>query len=270
MEKLTKEQIDARLAKLRESRLDDETYTILRPAMATCYSMGPLRQISEIRQCALCGKDFAITWSNLDLLSPKAAEDIAEKFRSVGMDAQFCCHCSECVQKQGVVPYEMHIKAKDEQEWHVSLPSVYAYLSKNDRYTSRFEYELVYRFLTFPEKVNDHAKFFDRLYNWEFRKQELAFFVGQECIDRQPVPKETHDWEKRHVQERAVLHNTKLFFSGKPPIDFYAEQNLTVPRALSLIKQHIGVEEADGKESNVFYSFMSFFFINIKCFHIKG
>ena len=49
MEKLTKEQIDAKLAKLRESRLDDETYTVVRPAMAMCYSMEFPRRITEER-----------------------------------------------------------------------------------------------------------------------------------------------------------------------------------------------------------------------------
>ena len=271
MEKLTKEQIDARLAKLRESRLNDETYIVVRPAMAMCYRMDLPLRITQIRQCAICGKDFEVSWFRGDVFSLETAEDIASEFRSAGMDAQFCCHCPDCVQKHGAAPYEMHIKAKDEQEWHVSLPEVYMYRSKeDDRYTSRFEYELVHRFLTFPEEVNDLAKFFDRLYNWEFREQELAFFVGQECIDRQPVPQETHDWEKRHVQERVVLQNAKLFFSGKPPIDFYAEQNLTVPRALSLIKQHIGVGEDGGKESNVFHSFMSFFFYRHKVLSYKG
>ena len=270
MEKLTKEQIDARLAKLRESRLNDETYIVVRPAMAMCYRMDLPLRITQIRQCAICGKDFEVSWFRGDVFSLETAEDIASEFRSAGMDAQFCCHCPDCVQKHGAAPYEMHIKAKDEHEWHVSLPDVYVYRNKDDRYTSRFEYELVYRFLTFPEEVNDLAKFFDRLYNWEFREQELAFFVGQECIDRQPVPQETHDWEKRHVQERVVLQNAKLFFSGKPPIDFYAEQNLTVPRALSLIKQHIGVGEDGGKESNVFHSFMSFFFYRHKVLSYKG
>ena len=50
MEKLTKEQIDARLAKLRESRLEDETYTVVRSAMAMCYSIEPPWKVSEIRQ----------------------------------------------------------------------------------------------------------------------------------------------------------------------------------------------------------------------------
>lgn len=89
MEKLTKEQIDARLAKLRESRLDDETYTVVRSAMAMCYSIEPPWKVSEIRQCNICGKDFEASWIRGESLSPKTAEDIATQFRFAGMDAQF-------------------------------------------------------------------------------------------------------------------------------------------------------------------------------------
>ena len=258
MEKLTKEQIDAKLAKLRESRLDDETYTVVRPAMAMCYSMEFPRRITQIRQCALCGKNFEVSWIRGESLSPETGEDIAVQFRFAGMDAQFCCHCPECVQKYGAAPYEMHIKAKDEHEWHVSLPDVYVYRSEDDRYTSPFEYELVLRFLTCPEKIDDLAGLFDELYNRNFRKQFLAFFVGQECIDRQPVPQATSDWEKRRAQEEAVLQNPELFHSGKPPIDFYAVPDLTVSRALELIKKHIDFCNDDGKRDFIFYHFVMF------------
>ena len=161
MEKLTKEQIDARLAKLRESRLDDETYTVVRPAMAMCYCMEFPRRITQIRQCALCGKDFEVSWIRGESLSPETGEDIAAQFRSAGMYAQFCCHCPDCVQKHGAAPYEMHIKAKDEQEWHVSIPEENPWYERKENSTSLFEYELALRFLVFPEKVNDHAKFLD-------------------------------------------------------------------------------------------------------------
>lgn len=257
MEKLTKEQIDARLAKLRESRLEDETYTVVRSAMAMCYSIEPPWKVSEIRQCNICGKDFEASWIRGESISPETAEDIATQFRFAGMDAQFCCHCPECVQKYGAAPYEMHIKSKDEQEWHVSLPDAYVYRSEDDRYTSPFEYELALRFLTFPEKINDLAGFFDELYNQEFREEELAFFVGQECIDRQPAPQATSDWEKRRVQEKAVLQDPKLFRSGKPPVDFYAVPDLTVPRALELIKRHTNFCNGDGEHDFIFYRFVT-------------
>ena len=257
MEKLTKEQIDARLAKLRESRLDDETYTVVRPAMAMCYSMEFPRRITQIRQCALCGKNFEVSWIRGESLSPETVADIAAQFRSAGMDAQFCCHCPDCVHKHGAAPYEMHIKAKDEQEWHVSLPYICVYRSEDDRYTSRFEYELVLRFLTFPEKIGDLAGFFDKLYNQVYRERELAFFVGQECIDRQPAPQATSDWEKRRVQEKAVLQDPKLFRSGKPPVDFYAVPDLTVPRALELIKRHTNFCNGDGEHDFIFYRFVT-------------
>lgn len=270
MEKLTKEQIDAKLAKLRESRLDDETYTVVRPAMAMCYSIEFPRRITQIRQCASCGKDFEVSWVRGESLSPETGEDIAAQFRSAGMDAQFCCHCPDCVQKHGAAPYEMHIKAKDEQEWHVSLPYICVYRSEDDRYTSRFEYELVLRFLTFPEKIDDLAGFFDKLYNQVFRERQLAFFVGQECIDRQPVPQETSDWKKRYMQEKAVLQNPELFHSRKPPIDFYAVPDLTVPRALELIKKHTDFGNGDGEHDFIFYRFVTFFWDRYRVLSYRG
>lgn len=257
MEKLTKEQIDAKLAKLRESRLDDETYTVVRPAMAMCYSMEFPRRITQICQCASCGKDFEVSWVRGESLSPETGEDIAAQFRSAGMDAQFCCHCPDCVQKHGAAPYEMHIKAKDEQEWHVSIPEENTWYRRKENSTSLFEYELALRFLTFPEKINDLAGFFDKLYNQEFREKELAFFVGQECIDRQPAPQAISDWEKRRVQEKAVLQDPKLFCSGKPPVDFYAVPDLTVPSALELIKRHIDFCNDDGEHDFIFYRFVT-------------
>lgn len=257
MEKLTKEQIDARLAKLRESRLDDETYTVVRPAMAMCYSMEFPRRINQIRQCALCGKNFEVSWIRGESLSPETGEDIAAQFRFAGMDAQFCCHCPDCVQKHGAAPYEMHIKAKDEQEWHVSIPEENPWCERKENSTSLFEYELVLRFLTCAEKIDDLAGFFDELYNRNFRKRELAFFVGQECIDRQPVPQATSDWEKRRAQEEAVLQDPKLFRSGKPPVDFYAVPDLTVPRALELIKRHTDFCNGDGEHDFIFYRFVT-------------
>lgn len=254
MEKLTKEQIDKRLAKLRESRLADETYEFIRPAMAMCYSMSAPRQMSERRQCASCGKIFEISVSSYDKFKPKTADEIAEKFRRTGMDAQFRCNCNECVNKLNAARYEMLVKAGDELKWHISFPDIGVFHKENNNdYTSALEYELVYNFLTAPEKIEDIAGFFDELYNKKFRKQKLAFYVGQECIDSQPTSPETFGLEKRFEQERNVINNPEIFYSGKPPIDFYAEQNLTIDAAIDIIKQHIGFREDE--ENNIFSCF---------------
>ena len=255
MEKFTKEQIDKRLAKLRESRLADETYEFIRPAMAMCYSISMPYWMSERRQCASCGKIFAITVSSDNTLKPKTADEIAEKFRRIGMEAQFRCNCDECVNKLNAARYEMLVKAGDELKWHISFPDIRVFHNENDNndYTSALEYELVYNFLTVPEKIEDLAGFFYELYNKNFRKQKLAFYVGQECIDSQPTSPETSGLEKRFEQERAVINNPEIFYSGKPPIDFYAEQNLTIDAAIEIIKKHIGFREDE--ENSIFSCF---------------
>ena len=132
MEKFTKEQIDKRLAKLRESRLADETYEFIRPAMAMCYSISMPHWMSERRQCASCGKIFAITVSSDNTLKPKTADEIAEKFRRIGMEAQFRCNCDECVNKLNAVRYEMLVKAGDELKWHISFPDIRVFHNEND------------------------------------------------------------------------------------------------------------------------------------------
>ena len=58
MEKITREEINKRLEKLRESRFNEESYTITKPAMAMCYSIDYIERDPAIYSCSECGKNL--------------------------------------------------------------------------------------------------------------------------------------------------------------------------------------------------------------------
>jgi hypothetical protein len=147
-------------------------------------------------------------------------------------------------------------------------------LSNDDYYTSFFEYEIVLKFLTVSEKIDDLAKFFDDIYNNKFRKRELRFFVGKELIENQKVDISEEELEKLgflHVdnyKEQIVVDNPQLFYSGKPPIDFYKEKGLTINHALDLIKKH--TEFGASNQDYIFNRFVDLFSENFQELSYKG
>ena len=264
MKKMTRAQINERLEKLRQSRLDDASYTIARPAMAMCYYMSMPRVESVTRSCSTCGQSFEIDYlvygrNEKNVIEKK--ENIVEQFRNAGLDARFICNCPSCVEKQGLTPFEIWVKSAEETEWHKSKPAEIDHCADNE-YTSDFEYELVLRFLTAPEKITDLAKFFDELYNIKFRTQELEFYVGKELIESQPTAFPEEDKQNTscsiHREKRKrVIADSNLFYSGKKPIDFYKEKDLTVAQALKLIKKDTNLKIPDEEEpSCLYYRFM--------------
>ena len=256
MEKMTRAQINERLEKLRKSRLNDESYTIVRPAMAMCYSISPPRDKKEIRICSNCGQPFEIEYDERDN-KIKATEDIVEQFKNAGVEARFICNCPSCVEKKDVKPFEIWIKAEEETEWHKSNPAEVNYCrDKIDEYTSKFEYNLVLRFLTVPEQMADLAKLFDELYNKKFRAQELEFFVSKDLFDHQS----SDETKQAH---RRIIDDPALFYSGKKPINFYKEKELTVARALKLIK-----EDTNFGKSNTDYIYHRFTELFEKSYHL--
>ena len=97
---MTRAQINERLEKLRQSRLDDASYTIARPAMAMCYYMSMPRVESVTRSCSTCGQSFEIDYlvygrNEKNVIEKK--ENIVEQFRNAGLDARFICNCPSCV-----------------------------------------------------------------------------------------------------------------------------------------------------------------------------
>lgn len=242
MEKMTRAQINERLAKLRESKLSDDCYTY-RPLLhstAMCYCIAVPIYETKMKVCSICGQKFEIAYNPRKM---EAAEDIVKQFRRIGMEAQLICNCPSCIVQRGATPHEIHIKTVDEQSWHISKPKElnepesalrfaaeqieylhYLIISyrNSDSYTSDFEYKLVLKFLTVPEQIDDLAQLFDNLYNKDFRSQELDF----ESID--------FYHEKKLAVVMALAQ--ELDFES---IDFYREKNLTVVHALKLIKEHM-------------------------------
>ncbi len=258
MEKLTRDQINKKLEILRRSRLNEESYVITRPAMAMCYSMSYPKECSKLYVCVTCGKEFKVSWRSNSSATIEDFEKIVERFRAAGVEAELVCNCEECVAHHGCNRYEIRIKTEEERDWHFSFPNIERRFGAEDQYTSDFEYELVLKFLTVPEKIKDLYAFFDHLYNFEFRKRELEFYVGSLLIQKQVVePFEKDSWELSLKKKQMVIDRPELFYSGKKPIDFYAEKNLTTIRAIELINEHI--QSGGMSDDYIFHRFMSLF-----------
>ena len=214
MKKITREEIDRRLSKLRESNLNEETYTMTRPAFAMCYSISFDGVIPDrvIRKCDICGEDFKdiIIYPGFsDEIYLSDYEDAIDKFAEHGVDAKVACHCDSCVKEHNVYKYEIHIKSEDENSYHVSYPKDICKYADNVKTVSIFELSLVRKFLSVPLETAPLDSFFDRLYNVEFREME------------------------------------KNFFKDKPLLDFSAEKELTFLKAINMVKEHIGYVEEE-------------------------
>ncbi|MGN1077496.1 MAG: hypothetical protein ACI4ST_03190 [Candidatus Gallimonas sp.] len=238
MEKQTKEQIDKRLKKLRESRLEDESYTVTRPEMAMCYSMSPDRFRTAYRFCAECGEMYRISWNESDGDFLSAAEGIVRKFYDVGMEGELIYRCPACAKLRNRNPYEIRLKIGNGQSCS-SYPVMYNPFNRTDA-TSIREYELVLKFLSAPESI-DLAEFFDRLYNGRFREMQTP-------------------------QNRSGV-SCKTEESKWTPIDFRAEKDLTLSRALALVKNRVG----RGEKADISYSrFLSLFSSSFSVLTYKG
>lgn len=208
MKKFTRDEIDKRLQKLRESNLNDETYTMTRPMFAMCYSMSfGIHQVT--RKCNICGNNIDIKYLDSDDENLPRYEKTIKKFTDLGFDAKIACHCKSCQIKNNVKAFEFQFKADDEKEYHVSYPKHLVRPDTDVKPVGTFELELVLKFLTVPFESATVADFFDRLYNVEFREKEGGF--------------------KKYS-----------FFDDKPPLDFSAEKNLTVKKAMDMVKEHLG------------------------------
>lgn len=237
MKKITREEIDNRLQKLRESNLNEETYTMTRPAFAMCYSMAIPEYYTKTRKCDSCGKDFETVYRSDDDENFIQYEKALEKLSVLGLDARLACRCGECVASRKGRCFEIRVKAEDEKEYHVSYPkklrgmNFSPYKERSDRkWISLFDLSLVQKFLTASLEDIPLDRLFDRLYNVEFREKE---------------------------------HN---FFKDKPKLDFCSEKNLSVLKAFEMIKAHFGFKpEHDDRgfftdnTNYIYHRFVSFF-----------
>jgi len=210
MKKMTREDIDQRLSKLRESNMNEDSYTLTRPACTMCYSIST-SFYTITRKCDICGNDFemAHSYPSDDDATVLGYEDILAKFSALGLDASLACRCKECVLGHKVIPYEIRVKAEGEAKYHVSYPKGLWSYGGNFRTVSIFELSLVMKFLSVPLEAAPLESFFDHLYNVEFREEESNFF------------------------------------EDKPLLDFSAEKELTFVKAINMIKEHIGYVDED-------------------------
>ena len=114
-EKMTRDQINERLVKLRKSRLNDESYTITQPAMVMCYRMALPWLCSRNNILLNLRPPYEIHYNETEHKIEYFSK-IVEQFRSTEMEAQFICNFPSCVKNRGIAPYEIHIKTADERK----------------------------------------------------------------------------------------------------------------------------------------------------------
>ena len=148
---MTKDEINRRLDILRSTRENGKSFSILRPKFAMCYSTPPPgteeeEDVSVVScKCPVCGETFEVT-DNMYT----AYENLVADFLSLGMDAKLIYRCPECENDENQ-RCEIHVKAPEETEWHVSFP-VEAELADLKQRVSFAEYRLVLDFLAFPDR----------------------------------------------------------------------------------------------------------------------
>ena len=178
MNNITREEINKRLAILRESRLKDESYIITqtgRSPIAMCYCRPPVTQCSRTFVCSNCGTTGEIFWRSNERDSIDTFCEIIQQYRDAGIDAELLCNCESCVSQKGCNQYEVRIKTQDEKTWHISLPDVGGRNSWDDstQYTTLLEYRLALDFLTFPFgdesfKKLTYENLYDKQHNFEY------------------------------------------------------------------------------------------------------
>lgn len=188
MKKLTREEIEKRLEILRESRLNEESFTITEPYLfACCYVPAPrplpirkrrsrtkklrdyLNNSPEIKDlpnvkdlpdmksfnCSICKKHFEVKADKYNKIP--IIKKIVERFCEAGVEAKLIYSCDECAAKsEEGAQFAIKIKADGEEDWHTSIPTILNTEYKgNYCLTSEFEYELALKFLTIQEKIDD-------------------------------------------------------------------------------------------------------------------
>lgn len=262
MEKITREEINRRLELLRKSKSDDESYKKSkdRPPSAMCY-MVAMPNYPEKFKCNICGKDeyWDITddfFATFIGFSP----DVELKVRmlqNAGLDATYVYHCRKCVKKHKKSMFEIWVKAVDDDEWNITIPAgSYGLRDKDTEPVTCEEYLLTSIFLTATDQTQNLAKEFDHLYNDVYRLMALEEFVGKELFESIDVDCETEEKKK-------IIHNDpKLFYSGIAPLDFYSVKDLSVSKALSMIKKQLEQMECYHECEGMYWEFYQHVFCN--------
>lgn len=161
-------------------------------------------------------------------------EGIANQLGKTGLKAKTVYNCFNCGEKHKLNSMEIWLKTFDEDNWHISVPEISQNKNANKDIliTTAFEYGLVLNFFNVPDNIDNLTDYFDRLYNTEFCKRESNFF------------------------------------SDKNPIDFHTVKDLSVMKAINLIKEHTGYGKGD--TDNIFNRFISYFANEYKVLSYKG
>lgn len=250
MDKITKDEIDNELETVRYSLLDDEdseVSNILVP-VATCYVYNEpinLFGFSTYRsRCKICGKEFEFK-----------AKGIHTSIEYIIDDIVMCvCYCDDCCEKYHKNKCEIWTKTRNMKKWHVSYPSEYC-TGAEEETTEAWEYLMLghYRYHDYSSK-----EFFDKLYNHDFRKDHIEYYVGKDFIEQQELsiepPKRAMKaiWAKRmlyDIKKEKVLNDPRLFSCGIiRPVNFCFESSLTDIKALKMIMDSLSPLNQDDRE----------------------
>lgn len=236
MEEITREEINRRLEKLRESKSDDESYkkSKNRPPSAMCYMVAMSYGVEKVR-CDTCG-----TICRVDKGDFQKLEYTTDMLRNAGLIAHYSFNCDKCVKKHKKNRFEIWIKTFDDDEWNITVPVNYARgYDITKRYVSSNEYGLAATFLTATDQSQNLAKEFDHLYNEVYRSMALEEFVGKELFESIDVDCKTDVYWIKYEKEKIIQKDPKLFYSGIAPLDFYSVKDLSVSKALSMIKKQL-------------------------------
>ena len=261
MEKITREEINRRLELLRKSKSDDESYKKSkdRRPSAMCY-MVAMPNYPEKFKCNICGKDEY--WDIKDDFFATIigfSPDVELKVRmlqNAGLVATYVYHCRKCVKKHKKSMFEIWVKAVDDDEWNITIPAgSYGLRDKDTEPVTDEEYLLTSIFLTATDQTQNLAKAFDHLYNEVYRLMALEEFVGKELFESIDVDYETDNhWKKK--EKKKIIHNDpKLFYSGIAPLDFYSVKDLSISKALSMIKEQLEQMECNRECRGMYWEF---------------
>ena len=91
------------------------------------------------------------------IIEEAKSKSIIEGFKSVGLDAELKYYCEDCDWKREGY-FIVCVKARDENEWHESVPQLFSY---RDNSTNECEYEMVLNFLKHKDNLTDKLNYKD-------------------------------------------------------------------------------------------------------------
>lgn len=166
MEKLTREQIDARLEKLRQSRFDEDPYadpddlnSLWRkpPSFAMCYMTTIDEDFfdktpkTEKVTCENCGISRQVLQKDFD-----SAMSLVNELNNAGLVSKLVYNCPHCTTQYHKAEYEIWIKTIDDSAWNVTVPYSITSCEDDDKnVVYDDEYHFAVKFLTEKTRSKD-------------------------------------------------------------------------------------------------------------------